>query len=285
LKKYIFENGLGFTSPLDKNLDSMNKRVQGSKASLVIVDGLVGEGKTTLAVHCGMYLNKINGFEKFDLHNQLAMGGKEFTRKIKECYKLKYPVIIYDEAGDFNRRGSLTMFNSMLNRVFETYRAFKIIVICALPCFAVLDSQLFSNGIPRMLLHCQGRNDNYGNFRGYSLICMQWILYNRKGKALPNQSYNSTSPNFYGHFYDLEPAISRELDKISTKGKLEFLSSAEIKLDGLVSYVEITRKLNRSLAWVKNTMTKLKIKPDRHIKNRSYFKIEVIDILAGEVKR
>ena len=35
-------------------------------------------------------------------------------------------VIVYDEAGDFNRRGALTKSNAQLNRAFEACRAFKI---------------------------------------------------------------------------------------------------------------------------------------------------------------
>ena len=68
------------------------------------------------------------------------------------CYQERFPAAGYDEAGDFNKRDSLSNFNAMINRTFETFRAFKIVVVLVLPSFSVLDNQLFDNMIPRLLL-------------------------------------------------------------------------------------------------------------------------------------
>jgi len=73
------------------------------------------------------------------------------------CVTNKRNVIVYDEAGDFNTRASLTYFNQNMNRVFETYRALGIIVILCLPSFADIDTSLMKKKIARMLIHCYAR--------------------------------------------------------------------------------------------------------------------------------
>ena len=98
-------------------------------------------------------------------------------KKLTVCHEMKLVCIVYDEAGDFSKRGSLSRFNQMLNRTFETYRGFRILVFLGLPNFNVLDNNLFDNQIPRLLLHCSGRGDKYGNFSGYGLEEMNWIRY------------------------------------------------------------------------------------------------------------
>lgn len=283
-KKYLYDHGLPFSEKLGENIQDLVTRVKKGKAAMIIIDGGVGEGKTTLAVEIADYINKHYEQEQIALiykkHPQLATGGEAFLKQLRECYILLLPVIAYDEAGDFNRRGSLTRFNAMLNRTFETYRAFKIIVILCLPSFWVLDNDLFFKGIPRLLLHLDSRSDQYGNFRGYSLYRMMYIRDRMQKLVVKTFAYDLVEPNFQGHFLDLEPERAKQLDKISTEGKLKSLQKAEVKIEGLMGYGELAHKLGRSIVWCRMAVGKLKLKPKRVISKAKYFDDTVLNRLA-----
>lgn len=278
--KHLYKNGLPFGQKLAENLDDQIKRIEGKKASLIIIDGGVGEGKTTLAVHVADYIQG----EKIQLNKegiQYAMGGPDFTKKLRLCHAEGRAVCIYDEAGDFNKRGALTKFNAMLNRTFETYRAFKIIVIVCLPTFNVLDNDIFDKNIPRLLIHCTGRGENYGNFYSYSLYRMMYVRDKMKKLVVKSFAYNLVQANFYGQFLDIEPSRSKALDLLSTAGKTKELMAAEIKMDGLITYQEISFKLSRSLLWCRLAISKLKIKPKKVIGQKKFFDSGVIDVLSS----
>lgn len=303
----IYNSGLPFEKALGPALMEQYLRVARNKASLIIVDGGVGEGKTTLAVHCADFLmtceslgsKKIKEFLKdknavdykmlprieIDFEKQLGMGGAQFAGKMKICFKNKLIVVIYDESGDFNKRASLSKFNAMLNRTFETYRAFKIIVIMCLPNFGVLDEDLFRKNIPRMLLHCHGRTETYGCFKVYSLYRMLLIRRQMSKLKMPHYAYINIDPNFNGNFKDLDPMRSRLLDRISTKGKLDSLSKAEQKLEGLVTYSEISHKLVKSYQWVLEAVKVIGVKPIKMDGRKAFFDESIIDALQNYIER
>lgn len=271
----LYPNGHPFSDGLPENLDLLDTRVHKGKASLIIIDGQVGEGKTTLGVEIADYYNLKKSLPVIELTAQgpqYAKGGLEFIKKIGVCYQEKLPANLYDEAGDFNKRGSLTQFNAMLNRTFETFRAFKCVVILTVPDFSVIDQSLFDKGIPRLLLHLTGRTDKTGNYAGYSLYRML-LLRQKMGKLgqMKNYAYKLVQPNFRGHFLDLDPERSKQLDRVSTNYKLQILQKSEIKLDGLMTYPDMAVKLMKSISWVRNTANVLKVKPKRTIKSVKYF--------------
>jgi len=282
--RYVYDHGLPFNESLGKNLDNLIDRVAKKKASLIINDGGIGEGKTTIMVEEADYINKSYGLPPINLevrkHPQLALGGSEFLSKLRACYEKKLPVIIYDEAGDFNRRGALTRFNAMLNRTFETFRGFRIIVILGLPSFRVLDNDLFDKNIPRLLIHLKDRKETYGNFYAYSLYRMLYIKEKMKKLVVKPFAYDQVEPNFRGQFLDLQPERAKQLDKISTKGKLDVLKKAEISVEGLVSYADLAKKVSRSVVWVKMVVNKLKIKHARLINRMKYFDGDVVNRLV-----
>lgn len=287
-KPNLYKHGHPFSEVLCWNLQDLNTRVRKKKASLIIVDGGVGEGKTTLMVECADYINSLHGHPVIDIETgrgdagpQLAMGGADFVKKLTVCHELKLVCIVYDEAGDFSKRGSLSRFNQMLNRTFETYRGFRILVFLGLPNFNVLDNNLFDNQIPRLLLHCHGRGDNYGNFSGYGLEEMNWIRYwMGKWPKHPIKAYSKVIPNFNGHFLDISSNRSRALDRVSTKSKLKLNKKASVKMEGLLSYPEIATKLDRSVIWVRKAVANLKIKHKRTVDRAKYFDPDVVDKLS-----
>jgi hypothetical protein len=276
----MYKNGLRFDDTLAKNLDSEKKRVDMNKASLLIIDGGVGEGKTTLSVECAEYYQ---GCE-CNLKNQYALGGEEFMEKLQICYDNNMIVVIYDEAGDFNKRGSLTRFNQQLIRVFQTFRAFKILVILTLPNFNVIDNSLFDMKVPRMLLHCNKRTLSQGNYSGFSLYRMQYIKHKMQKLVIPEYAYTQVVPNFRGHFLDLSTERAKELDKISTAGKLNIVNQNVLESKNLVNIKEISKKIFRDHRWVRKKLRQFKLEPSLIHKKKKYYNSSVIDILMGETR-
>ena len=288
----LYKHGLPFSQCLADNLGDLNQRVQNKKASLIIIDGGVGEGKTTLMVECLDYINSLHGHpvieletEKKDAGPQLAMGGSDFLKKLTVCHAKKLVCIGYDEAGDFSKRGSLTGFNAMLNRTFDTFRGYRILVILGLPNFNILDNNLFDNQIPRLLLHCMDRTKNSGSFAGYGLDEMNWIRYwMGKWPKHRTKAYNNVTPNFRGHFLDISKKRSNELDRVSTRSKLSILKKSSVKIDGLLSYPEMATKLDRSVHWVRMACTNLKIKHTRIVDKAKYFPPEAVAQLSEHLE-
>lgn len=286
---YRYKSGLFFDKTLALNLDKQtSNRIDINFPSLIIIDGGQGQGKTTLMVQIIDYINNKFGLGPCSLklknHPQLALGGKEFIRNFNICKAQGWPIIGYDEAGDFSRRGSISRFNSMINRRFETFRSSNIIVILCLPNFNILDNNLFDLNVPRILLHLKDREltRNYGNYAAYSLYGMNWIRYwfEKLNKAVRYKCYEKTSPNFQGHFKDLSPARKEELRKLSDFGKDKESQIAEIKAEGLLTYSDLSYKVNMSIPWVRLMISKKKLKAERIVKRVKYFKPEIVDILA-----
>lgn len=261
-----------FTGNLSESVSDLKKRVKMKKASMIIIDGSIGEGKTTLAEHVA---NEYQGFP-IDYKKQYAMGGEQFQEKLQICIDSGLDVLIYDEAGDFNKRSALTKFNAEINRIFETYRTYGILIIMALPSMDSLDNNLFEKGIPRLLLHCYNRNNNYGRYSAYSLYRMYYLRDNFKGSVVKPHAYKKTKPNYYGTFLNLPNERSLALEKISTDGKREILSLTILKNKGLLNYHEISRAVGRSLRWVKEKINEIDVQPEQVYKRAKYFDKSVL---------
>ena len=275
-RQHVFKGGLPFSEKLAENVDdAMTRVMKKGKASCIVIDGGVGEGKTTLGDEIGSYAQRA----PLDLEKQMAMGGGQFMKKAEECYQAGLHVLVYDEAGDFNRRGALKQFNAMLNRFFETYRAYKILVIICVPNFTVLDGQLFRNKIPRLLLHLNGRNESYGNFRGFSLYRMFWLMEHMKKQVVPERAFSKTEPNFYGHFKDLPSDRAGQLAAMSTKNKLSVLQKSRVQLEGFVSVQDIVKATGRTQGWVTGKLRELNIEKVEKIGQRHYYEKNVIKTL------
>lgn len=283
----VYQNGLPFSQNLADNIKRVCDRVDNNKAAMIIIDGGVGEGKTTLGVHVLDYINYLRGLSPIDIpkQEQLAMGGSAFLKSMRKCYEKKLPCVGYDEAGDFSKRGSLTAFNAMLNRTFETFRAFKCVVVIMLPNMNVLDQQIFDNQIPRFFIHLKGRTTRTGNYYGFSLYRALLLRARMAKLQLKNYAYALIRPNIWGHFKDLDPVRSKQLDKLSTTNKLDILRRSEVKIEGLMSYGELANKLMKSISWVRHTVADLKIKEARMIKQQKYFDQAALNRLASHLDK
>ncbi len=258
---YLYPHGLPFSPVLAISMDSLMERIRKKKASMVLTDGGVGEGKTTLAVHLVDYLNIVYGhgkpLELDEKHVQLALGGKEFGEQLLVCHDMKFVVIIYDEAGDFDKKTTLSRFNRNLMRIFEQYRGFRILVILCLPRFYKLENELFDNSIPRMLVHTEDRTERQGNFRTFDLEQMYYIKYHAQKIIVKPKCYDFGMPNFYGHFLDLPPDRSKRLDELSTKAKRKDIKKNVYDVKNRVTLVMIAKHFGMSQRWVLLRMKEL----------------------------
>lgn len=279
--KDTYQNGLKFDNTLAKNLDGSMQRVRARKASCLAVDGGVGEGKTTLAVEMAQYIEWKHGNE-FDKELQIGMGGKNFMKAIDYAVSKKKKVVVYDEAGDFNTRASLTYFNQNLNRVFETFRATGIIVILCLPSFMDIDTSLMKKGVLRWLVHCHGRTVNYGGYSVYSLDRMWYVKAKFSKLTVPTDAYRMTAPNFRGWFKDLDTEDRDELNKISMKGKKETIRKSMLEQRGLIDAQEIAKESGYSHESVKKWLQKKKPKFEKYGHRKYYEKKVVRQFLASK---
>lgn len=282
MSKFLYKNGLPFTTKLATSVDKAKKRIRLKKASMIIIDGAQGEGKTTLAVEVAEYYQGSN----LVFSDQYAMGGHQFTIKLRICIRNNRIVIIYDEAGDFSKRGFLTAFNKTLNRIFETFRTFEILIIVVLPNFRDLDPGLFEKGIPRILIHCFGRNESYGKFKVYGLWRMSYLRAKMADRrvACKGEAYKFVRANFQGRFKDLSPKKSKMLDRISTQGKSDVLQEINIKNNHLMDYKAIADQVEKSVDWVKRKISKLQLKEELIYQRKKYFSKSVVQKLRAEIR-
>ena len=270
----LYDHGLPFSSWTVPTLDSLKKRIKLKKASCIAIDGPMGEGKTTLATHIADYFQA----EPIDLKKAIGMGGTQFREKFLEGKK-ELKAIIYDEAGDFSKRGALTKFNREMSSFFETYRGFGIMVIVVLPNFNVLDKMLFDNQVVRVLFHCHDRTDKQGNYAVYDYESMMYLRHYMTKEVVTPKAYKMVTPNSRGHFLDLSPSRSKTLDKLSTEAKLKKQEDSLANMQDLLTIAEVSRKIGFSPSWVRSAMASLNIKPVKKRGHTKYYDKNIGDVL------
>lgn len=277
-KDFLYDNGYPIGNSLIADLNLYKRRVHNKNAVMLIIDGGFGSGKTTLGVEVADYIQG----KPIDLDTQLARGGDEFQEKLDQCVKLKHKVIVYDEAGDFDKRGALTGFNKRLNRSFDICRQFGIIIILCLPVIKVLDEQIFYKGIVRGLLHTGERTSTQGEYKAYSLEAIFILLEKMmKTKKIP-MVYTQVYPNYKENFLDLHPERCEQLDKISLEGKKGILSENVIKAKGYMNIKDMSRKLLRSPRWIKEKIGKHQFTATLIYKRTKYYDQETYATLEAE---
>lgn len=290
-----FENGLPFKSEetliikneridaLQGTLDKIYERRLIRLPSLIIIDGGSGQGKSTIAIEVLEYFNKKQELPIIECNlkgNQYSKGGKEFTKKIKLASEEGFCSMAYDEAGDFNRKTTLSRFNRNLDMVFNQFRVYDIIVVLIVQSVGYIENDLFTKGVVRMLINCYGRKGIIkSNYRCYELDRINYLRQAIKKEVTPIKAYQKVSANIYGQFYNISTKRDQELHEVGYKKKDEDISQGDINLDGLIDYETISHKIGLSLFTTKLKINKLKIKPERFYKKKAYFKQNIINIL------
>jgi hypothetical protein len=280
-----YKNGYPYSNPLPSNIKSACRFIIKKKENCgIIIDGPPGRGKTTFACEIADQINAEFGQPEIDLlpenHPQLGMGLIQFQKNLGICQEKGYHVLIYDEAGDYDRKNAMSKLNKYLNETWDTFRQFKIIPILCLPRFYRLDTPIFDNEIPKLLLHCKAKHDGYIDFKAFDFEGMAWLLHWRKKNKLPGwRVYGYTEPIFEGHFLRLSEERERLLDALSLKGKKDKNKAARIQAEGLVSIKDLAEKLNRSSVWVRKQIVKGKFNPEDIIGGKNYYKGVLLSIL------
>jgi len=295
---YLYENGLPWMTgehPLYKkdklawNLDQLMERVNNGKASVILVDGIIGEGKTTMAVHIADYFLNKGDFTSgvfIDFDEQLAMGVKDFSIKLITVKEKKMTHLVFDEAGAYNSKRTMTGANNQIDEIFRQFRAFRILLIMTMPSFLELPAHMFRNSIPRLLIHCHGRTGESGNISCYDITSMNYMrLFAEKNRATPNECYKRIVPNFRGKFHNLDPVRSRELDTHGIKGKTKMATETAIHLNGLMNSQDIADKTGMSLIWVRKKLLEMKAQPKMVHLRVKYFPKEIVERLKNMAKK
>jgi hypothetical protein len=268
------------TQIVSDNLKDIWDRVELKKASALILDGSLGEGKTTEAVNIADEINEMCNLKPIQFKEQLALGGQDFIKKIQTCYEKEYPVVIYDEAGDYSKKGAMSRFNKSITNVFETFRAYKLIVIMCLPYFNTLDNSMFKHNAVRILFHCSDRTEKDGFIKAYGIDEMGWLRVKMdEYKYREWNAYAKVLPNFRARFWDLTEARSKELDEYCTKGKLKILKKAGINMNNLIDKQGIALQLGMSKNWVERKLSELNAKPETRLFHSFYFDNKYVETL------
>lgn len=284
-----YENGTPFSNYTEvlENIQDLELRRQEKKPCLIIIDGMPSTGKTTIGTHIINEENKICGLGRCDLTKktlQIGTGTEQFIAKLRPCAEAGYPIIMFDEAGEYNRQGWASKLNKIVNKIMDTYRAYNIIIIMVLHDFQELPKHVWNIKLPTILIHLKER-ESVGRSRWYDLQDMYWIMHNRKTDIFPEASYDKQTPVFRCNFKNLPLEEAKQLDELSTSAKKEKLRGSEIDIQGLLSIHDIQTILEKSVSWIKTHIKQLKIKEQTIYKKKKYYAQEIIAKLRKEIKR
>lgn len=218
---YLYECGYPYTESLftDVLLPITNKA---RGIGCLIIDGVPGSGKTTLAVHLCDTIEKRPISIGLKDHPQIAMGGEELIEKALKCHEAGYHSIIYDEAGDFSKRSAITSFNKTLINFFEKCRALRINIFICLPNVCFLDNALFGIGVVDGLIHCHTKHKTYTEYGVYDTESLGWLrYYASKWPFHPWKAYTLCRPYMRGAFLPLPPDRDADLNTLSTQQKVK----------------------------------------------------------------
>jgi hypothetical protein len=269
-----YNNGLKWNRDyLTENIDVQVNRTRHNHASVIVIDGLYGQGKTTLGVEIGEYISHQHFKTSFDIDNQVGKGINSFLEKLNWCIANDKHVCVFDEAGEFSKKGSMTKLNKLLNRVFEVFRATGIILIICIPSVQDLDDSQLKKGLVRFLINCFGRTDKpYSKFRVYDIERIFYIKHYMSKEVVPAKGYSKVHPNFQGYFKDLDESTRKELQLLDLKDKKGILKDKYFEAKGLIDVNTIIQETGFAYHTVLNKLKTLQAPFEKHGNKNYYFK-------------
>lgn len=277
-----------------RDITEITKRIYKKKVAAIMIDGMSGEGKTTLAVRIAKVIEP-DFMENEKYKSRIGLGGSDFMRKANEVSKdgsEKVRVVIYDESGDYNKKRVMSNFNHHMGRFFDTYRSSRILPIIIHTSFRDLDpSTLMEKGIIRGLYHCEKRERTIGYYRAYSLNRMWYIIEKMRKLTIPQHAYSYTDPNYYGCFKDLEESESKALETYCNGGKIEIRDKAleiisgqeanpkDVENDDLITVGDMMRITQRSSTTINGYIQRLGLKPVKKNGRTNLYSKSCIDLI------
>tara|TARA_R100001530_G_scaffold135776_1_gene113885 strand:- start:787 stop:1674 length:888 start_codon:yes stop_codon:yes gene_type:complete len=189
-KNIIFLDNL-----LKKKLDYGKKRLKNNWDMVLVVDGEVGVGKSTIAKTIGWYMS--NGTLTID---HLCIGTDEFIDRMQKFDKGS--TIILDESSLSIRSTSFMSqkFKTIMN-IFDVCRQQNFCLILVAPEFFQLSRQIVVNRA-KFLIHCYEKSGRRGFFMYFGSKKKRQLYEIGKKRY---GSYDSPKSNFRGRFTDFEP--------------------------------------------------------------------------------
>jgi len=270
-----------------KLLDDAIKEIDGNASlPIIFIDGMQLSGKTTLAVQGVDYVNSKKGKGLMDLSQsdniQYAMGGEQFLRKLPQASMQGYRIMVYDESGDYSRKGAMTRFNKTMDNAIDVMRVHKCIIIFICHYFPKqVPSEMMDKGLVSCLIHCVSRKPNqaYTDVKVYDKeSCAYMVNHWIKFVKVPGHIYRLT-PNFTFRFNDIEEHRSKLLATLGKAKKKELWDMSEIRLNGLVTQQEIASQLQVSLSWVRKKIKELEEEAEKTYKNKKYYTQRLMESL------
>lgn len=256
MKRTLYKNGLPWVctknakgeDKLQVLLKRCKYRVERHLPSALMVDGSSGGGKTTIAVQLAEYIEG----RKIQFEEQVANGVEDFKLKLEICKDKGYKVLIFDEAGEANRKSSPSKVNRSITRVFELYRGYDLIVIICLPRFYFFEGDILQLGVIRVLIHMSRKVEaSYSDFKIFRVSQMMWIKAWVKKLPNPMDCYKHGRFSGRGHSLDLEEARSRELADYSLKSKRVEMKKTLLGIKDRLSLEQIADHYGKSSRWVR----------------------------------
>lgn len=265
-------------------IDEQIKRLDVNKPSVLVIDGMHGAGKTCLASHIAQYVES-QYKAQFDYKNQVGKGMEKFLEKLNYVKKNNLHVVIYDEAEDFERRGAMSKFNRLLNRVFSVLRATQIMVIVVLGMVDKLEKEPLKKGLVRALINVHDRGARTADVRIYDggnifYLLNQIMLMEKKG-VHPAQAYRKTMPLFRTRVLKPDEADAKAWDMIDLREKGDILDTASLRTKGLMDIKELSRESGYAVMTLRAMFSKLK--PDVvKIGRKNYYYKSILERISQQ---
>jgi len=167
----------------------------------------------------------------------------------------------------------MTRLNKLLNRVFEVFRATKIMLIICIPSIQDLDDSQLKKGLVRFLVNCYGRTDRpYSKFRVYDIERIFYIKRYMSKEVVPAKGYTRVVPNFQGYFKDLDTEDRKQLKLLDLRDKKGILKEKYFESKGLVSAQDIVKETGYTYTTVMNKLRSINATSEKHGAKNYYFK-------------
>ena len=153
-------NGFPMNPKLRENLDLIKDSVlHKNNDFMIIIDGRVSEGKTTIATQIAKYLNP-----GFDLPT-ITFSTPQLLKALQVAKK--GDVVIHDEAIDINSRSAMSKWNKEVMKIMAKIRSKNLFIIFNLPSIFDIDRAMALHRAS-MLIHCYSPSfGKKGYFKAY----------------------------------------------------------------------------------------------------------------------